>query len=83
MLKRLRWLLIGYLLGLITAFAAARRARRALDRLAPAEVRGRVGATITAARDDVKAAVVEGRVAMQIRESELRTRYRLDEPATA
>jgi hypothetical protein len=83
MLKRIRWLLIGWVLGVATAFLAARRARRALDRLAPSEVRGRVGASISARRDDVKAAVVEGRLAMQAREVELRSQYGLDESVTA
>jgi hypothetical protein len=46
-------------------------------------VRGRVSATLVATRDDVKAAVAEGRIAMQARETELRSRYGLDEPATA
>jgi hypothetical protein len=74
MFKRIRWLLIGYVLGMATALSVARRVRRAVERFAPPEVRERM----VAARDDVRAAVVEGRVAMRARETQLRTRYGLD-----
>ena len=75
MFKRLRWLLVGYILGLSTAYVVQVRARRAIQRYAPPEVRDRLEAQIESLRGDVRAALHEGRQAMRRRESELRTTW--------
>ena len=71
MLKRLRWLTFGYLLGATTSYLVAQRLRRVARRYAPPEVRDRVGGRVHAWRDDMRAAWVEGRAAMHAREREL------------
>ena len=61
MFKRLRWLTIGFVLGVGSSYSVLRRLRRAVNRYAPADV-----------RQDVHAAVTEGRSAMRLREAQLR-----------
>jgi hypothetical protein len=62
--KRLFWLSTGAAAGFGGSYWIQRRVKQAVDRLAPASV-----------QDDLKAAVVEGRIAMRTREIELRRRY--------
>ena len=62
MIKRLLWLIIGFLLGLGSSWTVMRRVRRAAVRLAPADVVERFG-------DNMRAAVNEGRDAMRAREA--------------
>ena len=62
MIKRLVWLIIGFLLGLGSSWELMRRVRRVAVRLAPADVVDRWS-------ENVRAAVTEGRDAMRARES--------------
>ena len=62
MIKRLLWLVIGFLLGLGSSWTVMRRARRVATRLAPADVVDRWS-------DSMRAAVNEGRDAMRAREA--------------
>ena len=62
MIKRLVWLIIGFLLGLGSSWTLMRRVRRVAVRLAPADVVDRWS-------DNVRAAVNEGRDAMRAREA--------------
>ena len=66
--KRLRWLIIGFTLGLGSSWALMRRIRRMAERYVPAEVADRWN-------NNVKAAVTEGRDAMRTREAELKANY--------
>jgi hypothetical protein len=60
-IKRLLWLVVGFLLGLGSSWTVMRRVRRVAVRLAPADVVDRWS-------DTVRAAVHEGRDAMRARE---------------
>ena len=66
MIKRFVWLIVGFVLGLGSSWAVMRRVRRVAQRYVPADVVDRWGGTM-------RAAVNEGRDAMRIRESELKT----------
>jgi hypothetical protein len=72
MFKRARWMTIGFVAGVGSSYAVARRARRAIQRYAPPEVLDRIGDNVTSLRRDVGAAVSEGRHAMRLREAQLR-----------
>jgi hypothetical protein len=61
-IKRLIWLVIGFLLGLGSSWTVMRRVRRVATRLAPADVVDRWS-------DSMRAAVNEGRDAMRAREA--------------
>ncbi len=65
MFKRLFWLVVGFIAGLGSSWAIARRLRRLAARYAPPEVADRWGGTM-------RAAVDEGRAAMRLREAELK-----------
>ena len=65
MIKRLVWLVIGFLLGLGSSWTVMRRVRRVAVRLAPADVVDRWS-------ESVRAAVDEGRGAMRAREAALK-----------
>ena len=65
MFKRLFWLLVGFALGLGSSWAIARKLRQVAARYAPTEVVDRWGGTM-------RAAVDEGRAAMQSREAALK-----------
>ena len=62
MIKRLVWLIIGFLLGLGSSWTVMRRVRRVAVRFAPSDVVDRWG-------DNVRAAAREGRDAMRAREA--------------
>ncbi len=68
MFKRARWTTIGYVAGLGTSYAVARKVKREAQRFAPPEVARR-------SVDRVREAVAEGRDAMSKKESELRKQY--------
>ena len=68
MFKRARWTTVGYVAGLTTSYAVARKVKREAQRLAPPEVARR---SVELVRD----AMVEGRLAMASKESELRKQY--------
>jgi hypothetical protein len=72
MFKRLRWLTTGFVLGLGSSYAVARRVRRMVMRYAPPELVDRLGGSAANVRRDVNAAVTEGRDAMRVREAQLR-----------
>jgi hypothetical protein len=72
-IKRLRWIVIGFVLGLGASWTVMQRIRRVARRYVPAEVADRWGGT-------VRAAVDEGRSAMRTREAELRLKA-ASEPA--
>jgi hypothetical protein len=61
-IKRLIWLVVGFLLGLGSSWTVMRRVRRVAERLAPADVVDRWSGS-------VRAAVNEGRDAMRAREA--------------
>ena len=62
MIKRLTWLVAGFLLGVGSSWTVLRRVRRVAVRLAPADVVDRW-------TEHVRAAVSEGRDAMRAREA--------------
>jgi hypothetical protein len=72
MFKRLRWLSIGFVFGVGSSYAVARRLRRAVQHYAPPQVVDRLGTGAANVRRDVHAAVGEGRDAMRLREAQLR-----------
>jgi siroheme synthase (precorrin-2 oxidase/ferrochelatase) len=68
MFKRVRWTAVGYVAGLGTSYAVARKVRREVRKLDPQHVGQQVG-------ERVRAAVADGRDAMRARETELRRGY--------
>lgn len=74
MFKRATWLTIGFGLGVGTTVAAAREVRKRVDRYQPNAVLNRVTGSLVSARDQLKAAVDDGREAARLREVELRSR---------
>jgi len=72
MLKRARWLAAGFVLGLGSSYALARRVRRTVQRYTPPRVADRITGSATNLRRDMNAAVGEGKDAMREREAELR-----------
>lgn len=74
MFKRATWLTIGFGLGVGTTVAAAREVRKRVDRYQPNAVVNRMTDSLVAARDQLKAAVDDGREAARVREDELRSR---------
>jgi hypothetical protein len=88
MFKRATWLGVGFTLGVGTTVVAARKARQQLDRYKPNAVVDRVTTTVTGKastfRDQVSAALNEGREAAKTREDELRAeRPRIVDAATS
>jgi hypothetical protein len=77
MFKRATWLGVGFTLGVGTTVVAARKARQQLDRYKPNAMVDRVTTTITdrasTFRDQVTAALDDGRTAAKHREDELRS----------
>jgi hypothetical protein len=68
MFKRVRWTAIGYVAGLGTSYAVARKVKREMAKLGPQHVGQQVSGR-------VRAAVTDGREAMRSREAELRKGY--------
>ena len=86
--KRTFWTTVGYGAGIATSLYVQRRVRRVVQRVAPAEVRGTVGArsgeVVERARRlgaTLRVAATEGRAAMRAAEAELRAEHPL--PARA
>jgi hypothetical protein len=71
--KRLFWLAAGFVLGIGSSWAVARRVRRVATRLLPPGVVDRWSAT-------VRAAVDEGRSAMHAREAQLKGAWPREHP---
>ncbi len=74
MLKRVTWMGMGFGLGVGTTVVAARKMRKRLDRYQPSAVTERITTTAISWRDQLAAAVAEGRDAASAREAELRDR---------
>jgi hypothetical protein len=74
MFKRATWLTVGFSLGVGTTVAAAHQVRKRVNRYQPGAVANRVTGSLSSLRDQVAAAVDEGRTAARTRESELRSR---------
>lgn len=74
MFKRLFWLVTGMAVGTGQTLWLMRRLRRTVDRYRPGRVTVNVGEGLGNLGRDVRAAVAEGRVAMNEREAELRAR---------
>jgi hypothetical protein len=72
MFKRVRWVSAGFVLGLGSSYAVARRVRRTVQRYTPPQVADRLGTSAANAGRNARAAVVEGRSAMRAREADLR-----------
>jgi hypothetical protein len=72
--KRATWLTIGFGLGVGTTVAAAREVRKRVDRYQPNAVVDRLTERTISLRDQLLAAVDDGRAAAREREAELRSR---------
>jgi hypothetical protein len=74
MFKRATWLTLGFGLGVGATVAGARAVRKQVDRYQPNAVVDRLADSVVALRDQLKAAVDDGRVAAREREIELRAK---------
>ena len=74
MFKRATWLSVGFGLGVATSVTAARKVRRRMERYQPHAVVDRMTESVQTLRDQLAAAVDDGRAAARARESELRQR---------
>ena len=72
MFRRLFWLVVGAGFGFGVSFWLMRFVRETVDRYSPERVSGNISDAITAFGQDVRAAVAEGRLAMQETEEHLR-----------
>lgn len=72
MFKRLFWLCTGALVGMGSSFWVMRALRERINRYAPDRIADNVTTAARGAREDLRAALIEGREAMRRRESELR-----------
>ena len=72
MFKRLFWLTVGIAIGFGTSFWVYRTLRQTLDRYRPEQVADAAAKSLRSLRDDLRAAVAEGREAMRQAEAELR-----------
>jgi hypothetical protein len=68
MIKRVVWLVVGFVLGLGSSWTVMRRVRRVASRYVPADVANRWSGTM-------RAAVHEGRDAMRAREAEWKSSF--------
>ena len=69
--KRVFWLTVGYGAGIGTSFYAARKVKTMAKRYTPDQLSDRISGRVGDTVHDLRAAVVEGRVAMREREQEL------------
>jgi hypothetical protein len=74
--KRLFWLTVGMTIGFGTSFWVYRLMRQTLDRYRPEHVAETVAQSVQGLRDDLRAALAEGREAMRQAEAELRADLR-------
>lgn len=72
MFKRLLWLSTGVAFGLGTSYWVTRFVRQKVARYSPERLRGEVSTSLSSLRNDLRAALGEGRAAMREREIELR-----------
>jgi hypothetical protein len=76
MFKRATWMSVGFGLGVGTTVATAYRVRKKVNRYQPGVLANRVTDSLVSVRDNVAAALDEGRTAARERELELRRRRR-------
>jgi len=74
MFKRVTWLGVGFGLGVGATVAGARAVKKQVDRYQPNAVVDRLTDSVGALREQLRAAVDDGRVAARARETELRSR---------
>jgi hypothetical protein len=72
MFKRVTWLGVGFTLGVGTTVVAARRVRRQVERYTPNAVVDRMTERAALLRDQLAAAIDDGREAAREREAQLR-----------
>lgn len=72
MLKRVRWLSVGFGLGIGATVAARRSVRKRVEAYQPSALKDRVTDSLQTVRDQLAAAVEDGRSVARERESELR-----------
>ncbi len=72
MFKRLFWLTVGMAIGFGTSFWVYRLMRQTLERYRPDHVADAVARSLRGLRDDLRAALAEGREAMRQAEADLR-----------
>ena len=72
MLRRARWMAVGFGLGVGATVATAVRVRKRVDRYRPRAVVDRVTDGVQSFRDQLAAAVEDGREAARARTAELR-----------
>jgi hypothetical protein len=72
MFKRLFWLVIGAGFGFGVSFWLMRFVRETVERYSPERVSGNMADALRTFGSDLRAAAVEGRLAMREREEELR-----------
>ena len=73
MFKRLFWLMIGAGFGFGVSFWLIRFVRQTVERYTPERVSSDLAGALKAFGEDLRAAVAEGRAAMQEREAEIRS----------
>ena len=73
MFKRLFWLMIGAGFGFGVSFWLIRFVRQTVERYTPERVSSDLAGALRAFGEDLRAAVAEGRAAMQEREAEIRS----------
>jgi CO dehydrogenase/acetyl-CoA synthase beta subunit len=72
MFKRLFWLSTGTAIGVGSSFWVQRAIRQRISQYAPDRIADNVATAARGAKEDLRAALTEGRDAMRRRESELR-----------
>ena len=72
MFKRATWLTVGFGLGVGASVAAARKVRQSIDRYQPNAIVDRVTDSVQSLRDQLAAAVDDGKQAAREREQHLR-----------
>jgi len=73
MFKRLFWLMIGAGFGFGVSFWLIRFVRQTVERYTPERVSSDLAGALRAFGEDLRAAVADGRAAMQEREAEIRS----------
>jgi hypothetical protein len=74
MFKRATWLTVGFGLGVGASVAAARKMRQSIDRYQPNAIVDRVTDSVQSLRDQLAAAVDDGKQAARQREQDPRAR---------
>ena len=82
MFKRATWLTVGFGLGVGATVAGARAVKKQVERYQPNAVVDRLTDSVANLRDQLKAAVDDGRDAAREREAELRARGPGPRPGT-